>query len=167
MTGNGILEQNSDEIRNLPITVELWARLHSSAAFNILIACDPTISSTHWEIYTLPGNGALVANLSGKFDAISNTNICDDAWHYIAVTFDAAAIKVYVDGKQQDQQVVEDHRATGLHLGKLAIGQTVEGDVLCNGLIEDVRISRGLRPITDASPGRFERDDQTLALWLN
>lgn len=50
----GIVVENRDEYRELPITLEVWAKLENAAAFNILVASDTKQSAEHWELYTYP-----------------------------------------------------------------------------------------------------------------
>lgn len=49
--------------------------------------------------------------------------------------------------------------------GKLAIGNLVEGGLGCDGVVDNVRISRGAREIGSASAAPLLKDEATLGLW--
>jgi len=168
VSGGGVVMPNRDELRNPPITVECWARLHDAATYNILVASDPKTSSQHWELYTLPNLGTLCVFLPGMgLDFGTNGSICDDAWHYLAMILEKDQVRLYVDGKLVKRQAsgAADPRVTGPDPGSIAIGQSIEGNNGCNGLIQAVRISKGVREITAMPSGPFTKDATTLELW--
>ncbi len=165
VSGGGISMNNRDELRTFPLTVEMWARLHDASGFNILIASDPKSSSKHWEIYSLPGSGALSVYLPGRNATISSTaNVADDKWHYIAVTFDTSAVKMYVEGKSVDEASYGGETGSP-DPGSIDVGQVLDGSLTCNGLIQDVRISKGVRDVSSVPAKPFTKDQQTLELW--
>jgi quinoprotein glucose dehydrogenase len=47
----------------------------------------------------------------------------------------------------------------------LAFGRLVEGNLGCDGVVDDVRISKGVREISTPSDAPLQRDAQTLGLW--
>jgi type 1 glutamine amidotransferase/cytochrome c551/c552 len=154
--------------REPPITVECWAKLDSRASFNILVASEPKSSSAHWELYSYAGSGVLSAYLPGRRPAEirSDFDICDGRWHYLAFTYEPERVRLYAGGRLVKEQALDPAggepppRAEGL-----AIGSLVEGGIGCDGVIDEVRISRGARQITQVPAAPFERDRDTLGLW--
>ncbi|HEY1784714.1 MAG TPA: ThuA domain-containing protein, partial [Pirellulales bacterium] len=149
-----------------PRTVELWARLDSSAGFNVLIAQSLKESGEHWEMFTQAGSGYLAAYVPGYVpDHVrSSAMICDGKWHYLAMTFDGERLTLYVDGKQVAQQSLK-RRAEAAQPGPLWIGGYPPGPLGCKGLIDDVRLSCELRKIETVPSRPLAADDQTVGLW--
>ncbi|HEX4146379.1 MAG TPA: ThuA domain-containing protein [Pirellulales bacterium] len=161
------LEVKADPVyQQSPRSVELWARLDSSAGFNVLIAQSVKESGEHWELFTQAGNGHLAAYVPGYApDHVrSSTAICDGKWHYLAMTFDGGQMKLHVDGKQVAEQVLQ-RRAEAAAPGPLWIGGYPPGPLGCKGLIDEVRLSRELRKIEGVPSGPFAADEQTVGLW--
>jgi len=153
------------EFRQRPLTVECWAKLDSAASFNILVASDTKASAEHWELYSYVGSGVLSLYQPGRGGEFkSEVNICDSKWHYLAAVIEPERVRLFVDGK-----LVKDAPATPLQgeplPGDLAFGQLVEGGVGCDGLVDNVRISRGARKINGVPAGPLSNDAATLSLW--
>ncbi len=170
VSGAGVGLDNSDDIRNGPITVETWVRLHDASNFNIIMASDTKASSRHWELYTFPTSGALAFYTAsmGTSAPCSDTSICDDVWHYVAATFEKGKVTLYVDGRLVERiglPVSTDPPTDG----QLAIGQLVEGGagvgIGCNGLIQDVKVSKGVHEIKFVPTAPFKKDASTLLTW--
>jgi type 1 glutamine amidotransferase/mono/diheme cytochrome c family protein len=200
----GAMVAGTAAFHELPLTLELWAKLANKGPYNILVAQEPKSSATHWELFTMAGSGQLTVYLPGMTpDHVgSEANICDGQWHALAMVFEAERVRLYVDGKQvADQKVAangskkvagslrdpkpsdskdtpsksadskaekaEDKDSLGSRSAPatLAIGRLVEGGIGCDGLIDDVRISKGLREITNAPTKPLDADAATLGLW--
>ena len=153
------------EFRQRPLTVECWAKLNSADSFNILVASDTKSSAEHWELYSAAGSGTFSVFQPGRggvFD--SEVNICDGKWHYLAAVIEPERVRLFVDGK-----LIKDSPATSLNgeplPGELAFGQLVEGDLGCDGAVDNVRISRGVREISDTPAGPLTKDTTTIGLW--
>lgn len=149
-----------------PITVELWAKLAGKTQYNILIACAPKESSAHWELYTAPGTGHLTAYLPGFSPDTINTgfDIADEKWRHVAMTLEPNRARIYVDGRV----VADAPIAAGVRPprpGPLWFGSYPPGGLSCSGLIDDVRISRGVRPIGSSPRAPHELDAETLGVW--
>jgi hypothetical protein len=160
----------SDAFRTPPLTVECWARLRSRHAFNVLVAADPKNSTRHWEVYTYARTGAFAAYLPGyqPAEVVSGTNAADGLWHYLAMTFDGKVVRLYVDGKSVKEQAVKPAAGLKPVPGPLTIGEAVEGSggrIGCDGVIDEVRISRGVRTITGVPREELTHDPATLGLW--
>ena len=164
LTG-GMVVEGQPAWRDLPITVECRARLQSARAFNILVASDTKNSAQHWELYSQAGTGTFSVFQPGRGGNIqSATNICDGQWHAIAAVLQNDRVRMYVDGK-----LVKDAAAkplTGNAIpGALAFGRLVEGKLFCDGAIDDVRISRGVREVSAPTDTPLQKDAQALGLW--
>jgi type 1 glutamine amidotransferase/mono/diheme cytochrome c family protein/glucose/arabinose dehydrogenase len=149
-----------------PRSVELWARIDSSAGFNVLIAQSVKESGEHWELFTQAGNGQLATYVPGYApDHVrSSSSICDGKWHYLAMTFDGELMKLYVDARQVAEQTLK-RRAEAAAPGPLWIGGYPPGPLKCKGLIDEVRLSSELRRIEGVPSGPFAVDEQTVGLW--
>jgi hypothetical protein len=153
------------EFRQRPLTIECWARLNSAKAFNILVASDTKASAEHWELYSFVGSGVLSLYQPGRGGNVnSDVNICDHKWHYVAAIIEPERVRLFVDGK-----LAKDAPATPLKgepkPGDLAFGQLVEGSIGCDGAIDNVRISSGVREISATPAGPLTKDATTLGLW--
>lgn len=164
LTG-GLIAEGKAEYRALPITVECRARLDSAKAFNILVASDAKKSAEHWELYSYAGSGQFAVYQPGRGGNVqSGVNICDGQWHALAAVLEPDRVRLFVDGK-----LVKDAPAKPLSgspaPGSLAIGRLVEGGLGCDGAIDDVRISKGVRDIGAPGSKPLARDAQTLELF--
>ncbi len=160
----GIVAEGSDLYRTLPLTVECLARLESQTNFNILVASDPKNSADHWELYTYRGSGFLSLYLPGRGGEFrSSTNICDGKWHDLAAEIDEKSVRLHVDGNLVLERDLQPRRGDP-RPGGLAIGRLVEGGIGCDGLLDDVRISRGRVKLQKELKPRI-REDVTLTLW--
>ncbi len=164
-TGGVVLEGNAG-YRTPPLTVELWAKLSDATSYNILIAHELKSSGTHWELFSMPGTGRLSAYLPGyQPDHIhSSVSITDDQWHQVSMTFEPAKVRLFVDGKPVAEQAITRTQKAA-EPGGLAIGQLVDRAIGCRGVIDSVRISRGVRSISAEVTTPFARDADTLGLW--
>jgi beta-mannosidase len=159
-----------------PFTVECWVKLRSARQPNILVSNEIRESSTHWEIFTFSTNGHFSAALPGYTPelTISERNIVDGGWHYVAMTFDGTTVRLFVDGAEAaSQQVRKVNRnpetSGGLLIGRASIRALEVGPDSdppgCSGLIEDVRVSKGLRNVSIVPQSAMVADGETLGLW--
>ena len=169
--GGAFVSQRED-FRKLPLTVELWTKLDSKGSYNILVANELKSSLTHWELFTMPSSGHLTVYAPGLVpDHVrGGSDIADGKWHFVAMQFEPTRIRLFVDGKQvADQEVKAKDGAFGSALKpaheELAIGSLVDQGIGCDGVIDELRISRGLRPIGDVPGDALKADDSTVALW--
>jgi hypothetical protein len=154
--------------RTLPLTVECWAKLDSSAGFNVLVSNDPKTSANHWEIYTFAQSGAFSAYLPGYGAAVtSDKDVADGQWHYLAMVLEATRVRLYVDGAEVARQDIAKQNTMQPQPGPLAIGRAYVGDqeIGCDGRIDEVRIAGAARSIGGVPKAPFTADAATIGLW--
>jgi putative heme-binding domain-containing protein len=162
---SGYLAEGRAEYRTLPLTVQLRATLRGKQNYNILAACDTKASGSHWELFSMPGTGHLTAYLPGyQPDHVrSNVDICDSQPHDVAMVFEPARVRLYIDGKLAADTVVQAKEKPVIP-GGLAFGRVVEGNIGCNGTLEYVHLARGAHEIAPRkSPP--EVDANTIGYW--
>jgi hypothetical protein len=161
--------EGDDRYRKPPITVECWAKLFSKTGFNVLVSTDPKSSGWHWEIYTYAGKGDFSVYLPGTLqgEIRSGVDVCDGQWHFLAMTHDRKAVRLFVDGKQVKEQPLTFRADAKPEPGPLLIGGAYDAGqhIGCDGLIDDVRISNIARSIANSPSAPLTRDANTLALW--
>lgn len=170
------------EYSTFPLTVEAWVKLHTDLETNVIVSNDFREASDHWELVTLGigpfslPNGHLGAYLSGFTPSyiVSERNITDDKWHYVAMTFDGKDVKLFVDGSEVIHREVLPSLRPPVTKGALAIGSASTAHPLdlrspdppgCSGLIDGVRISRGIRDVSAVPSVPFTSDAMTVGLW--
>lgn len=160
----GLILPGGEAYRTLPVSVECRVKLNSKTGFNIIAAHEPKNSATHWELYSYQGSGVFSVYLPGRGGEFkTKVNICDGKWHDVIVSIEENMVRLYVDGKVVLEK--EPQPLTGEPVeGSLAIGRLVEGGFGCDGVIDDMRISRGpMKPRKGNMPR--QRMDNTLAIW--
>jgi hypothetical protein len=165
---------SSPRFRKPPLTVECWAKLDGKNGLNVLVASDPKGSPRHWDLFTAADTGHFGATLNGvsPSEIVSSIDVCDDHWHYLALTWDGTIARLFVDGTLAKEQTVA--MKDGLpklepkkHDGPLTIGMGVDGgkQIGCAGLLDDVRVSDVIRTIDRIPDGPLPLDPQTIGLW--
>ena len=156
------------EYAKLPFTVECRAKLDGKKGFNILVASEMKSSATHWELYTHAGRGTLALFMPGRGgDFDSKVDVCDGKWHDLLASVDEKGVVIWVDGKEvvrESSRGPASPNREGTRGLRLAFGQLVEGGIGCDGLIDDVRLSRGVMKPRKGNAPR-QRMDNTLGLW--
>lgn len=151
-----------------PLTVECWALLQSKDAFNLLVANEPKASGSHWEIYSYAASGVFSVYLPGYAPAEikSARAITDGQWHYLALVLETNRVRLYVDAQEVASQTVTRGDQPPRQPGPLTFGTAADShDLKCDGLIDEVRLSRGVRAIQNVPAGPFAADAQTVGLW--
>lgn len=147
-----------------PLTVEARVRLDSKKNFNLIVAAGPKASPLHWELYSRIGTGHFSVYLPGRGgDFVSQADIADGRWHDVLVSLDDRAVTLWVDGKV----VLERAPAPAVSApapDRLAFGRLVEGGLGCDGLVDDVRLSRGVMKPRKVEGPRLTMDN-TIGLW--
>jgi azurin/sugar phosphate isomerase/epimerase len=160
----GWVVDGDPEYSKLPFTVECRAKLDGKKGYNILVASELKSSATHWELYTHAGRGTLALYLPGRGgDFDTKIDVCDGQWHDFLASVSETGVVIWIDGKQLFEQTVQPLKGQP-QPGDLAFGCLVDGHLGCDGLIDDVRISRGVMKPRKGSAPR-QRMDNTLGLW--
>jgi azurin/sugar phosphate isomerase/epimerase len=155
---------DNEPYRSLPLTIECRAKLISKDRYNILIASDAKSSATHWELYTHAGSGTLALFMPGRGgDFDSKVDVCDGQWHDFLASIDDKSVILWIDGKQVFEKPVQPMKGTPT-AGGIAFGSLVDHSIGCAGLIDDVRIARGVMKPRKGNAPRL-RMDNTLGLW--
>lgn len=157
-------ELDNEPYRTLPLTIECRAKLNGKQGYNILVASDTKSSATHWELYTHAGRGTLALYMPGRGgDFDSKVDVCDGQWHDFLASVDEKSVILWIDGKQVLEKPVQPLKGTPKP-GGIGFGRLAEGGLGCDGLIDDVRLTRGvMKPRKTTSPR--QRMDNTLGLW--
>jgi type 1 glutamine amidotransferase len=158
----------SKVFREPPLSVECWAKVHSKAGFQILVANETKASATHWEMFAFDGTGHFTVYMPGmQPDHVRSTNdIADGQWHHLAMTYEPSRVRLFVDGKQVVDQAIErrDRNAKSVD-GDLAIGSLVERSLGCDGLVDEVCVSSGIRDFSRSPDSPPASDANGLGLW--
>jgi len=149
-----------------PLTVECWARIQSKDAFQILVAKNAKSSAGHWELYTYAGTGDFSVYLPGyaPSEIRSGIGIADGQWHHTAMTFDGRRMRLFVDGKFAKEEFLEKGKGA-VEPGPLWIGAIPPSGLGCDGMIDDVRISKTIRVIESVPEKALASDEHTVGLW--
>ncbi|MFM9000638.1 MAG: LamG domain-containing protein, partial [Opitutia bacterium] len=159
----GLVAAAHPDVFRWPVTVEARVRLDSWKTFNIIVAAGPKSSRHHWEAYTMSGSGFFSLYAPGRGgNFVSDVNICDGKWHDVLVSMDDQAVTLWVDGKAVFERAPAPSSKDPLP-DKVAFGRLVEGGIGCDGLVDDVRISRGVMKPRKVEGPRL-RMDNTVAL---
>jgi azurin len=157
-------QQDNEPFRTLPLTIECRAKLTGKDHFNILIASDAKSSATHWELYTHAKRGTLALFLPGRGgDFDSKVDVCDGKWHDFVANIDQKNVVLWVDGKQVFEKAVTPLTGTPKP-GGIAFGSLVDGAIGCEGILDDVRLTRGVMKPRKGGAPRL-RMDNTIGLW--
>lgn len=149
-----------------PITVELWARLLDREAGAVLLSNEAPTSGTHWELVALPGTADL-AFAAPAFDpplVMAGGTLGDGRWHHVAVQVGEDRVGVVVDGERLADQAVEVRPLPSQRSG-LGVGTRIEDRAPVPALIDDVRVSAGVREVVAPPESPLVSDDRTIALW--
>ncbi len=150
----------------LPLTVECRVKLFGTTAYNIIAANETKASGSHWELFTTPGDGTLHAYVPGRTpDHVhTSTAIADGQWHWLTMLMEEGRIRLMVDGVEKANTESTSTGAPGVS-GPLAFGSLAEGGFNCNGVIDELRISKGLHTSPTVPQGELASDETTVGLW--
>jgi len=163
----GMVAEGGAVFEQWPLTIEVRAQLNGKAGYNILVASSEKAASAHWEVYTHAKRGALSVYLPGRGgDFDTDVDICDGKWHDILVSLSDEAVKVWLDGKWVlERKPPAAGKVRPAQQRQIGLGRLVEGTIGCDGVIDDIRISRGANEPTTWLKGPRTRMDITLGLW--
>ncbi|HEV8379488.1 MAG TPA: DUF6797 domain-containing protein, partial [Tepidisphaeraceae bacterium] len=152
----------------VPLTVECFARItaKSTSAEIVLLSNEPRSSGTHWDLFAekSTGNFGVVLPSFKTERIISKQNIADDRWHYLTMLYDGQSVRLYVDAKEVTNQKLEKIFRYP-DSGPLTIGHAEGFPAQTGVLIDEIRISRIIRPIEKIPDAPFTTDNDTIGLW--
>jgi len=161
--------EGSPRFGQTPFTVECWAKLTGKTKANVLLANDSPSSSSHWQLYTAAESGELRASFAASQpgEIQSKVNICDGAWHFLALVHDGKTVKLFVDAKLAAETTIEKKAASRPKVGELTVGGSRDGKepLGCDGLIDEVRLSGSARDIKELPKAALLNDPYTIVLW--
>ncbi|MBL8825246.1 MAG: hypothetical protein JNJ77_21845 [Planctomycetia bacterium] len=164
-----VMIDGENHYRQPPFSVECWVKLNDPRVVNIIASCDDRQSSHHWSLRSASGTGKIELQLPGYSPEYiqGEAVIADRQWHAAAFTFDGKEVKFYVDGKPAGSKTVSRQNKLSPKPGSLCIGMAIDGTsrIACNGLIDDVRISRTIREIKELPTAPLVMDPFTTGLW--
>ncbi|MEY4272703.1 MAG: hypothetical protein RL250_1569 [Verrucomicrobiota bacterium] len=162
----GLLVLGKPEYHAWPIVAECRARLDGKANYNVLIACNNKPELGHWEFKTDRGTGAFGLYIPGRGGEFPTGRVMTDGkWHDYAASIGVDRVRVWIDGELAlDRPLPPEGRRPAAKTEQLAFGRLVDGSIGCDGVIDDVRISRG--DFTPArSVGPRPREAATVGQW--
>ena len=175
-----------------PLTVECWVRLRGKAAArNIIAANESSDSGGHWSLYSEVTTGVLAVSLPGYAPNVieSDRDITDDRWHHVVFQFEPQRARLFIDGVQVADRAIAPLGKPARTAGPLTIGYVRHAASLpigdcgynaglpmgdygyhagahtCLGLIDELRISRGIRTVSADRGQAPVADQETLGLW--
>ncbi len=138
-----------DELLNSrPFTVEFWARVNSRDSFQIFLANEEKSSPRHWEIYTFQGSGKLALYVPGNQSEqtiLSNCDLVDGKFHYIGLVMGNDEAELFVDGTSVAKGKLDAPYSATPENAMFAIGSLVDRSLFCDGVIDELKISKGKR----------------------
>ena len=165
------------EYMDIPLTVECWVKLDSAEHESVLLAAGYAVSpyqiiSSHWVLSVSETLGRLTVTLQNMNPSTlqSPRSLADGEWHFVAMTLEPDRASLYVDGRALSR--VEVHPKieawsmdSRTNEGPQFIGGFPPDARGSSALIDEVRISRGVRQIDGIPDHPFEADAATIGLW--
>ncbi len=158
-----------------PLTVECWVLIRSGWADNFIVANGNKKALDGWQLFSrVKGtldwqHGYFGVLLPGcqPGAVFSKRNIADGQWHYVAMIMEEDRVRLYVDGEEVASQKIRrdepaKHSPGPFMLGNVPWQEKRKGT---DGLIGEVRLSRGVRPMAGIPDGPLTVDEQTIGLW--
>jgi len=160
VSDGGRLVGNLPQATAPPLTLQCWARLDSSEAYNILVANHTKASGEHWELFSQAGNGRLAFFIPGYEPSliVGQADVCDGRGHQFDCVFEAGRVRLFVDQQLIADQAVARNSKPAVP-DQLAIGRLVEGTLKCTGVIHQIKLYRGVPqtyPLTTAADSALQ-----------
>ncbi len=161
---------SSDELLNSrPFSVDFWARVDSKEQFQIFLANEDKSSPRHWELYTFAGTGRLSLYVPGNKSPntiSSDVDLADGQVHYIGLNMDVDEARLYVDGRLVGKGTLDAPYSPTPADAQFAIGSLVDRGLFCDGVIDELRIWKGVREFSAETipTSTIEADSETILL---
>ncbi|MBV6646244.1 MAG: hypothetical protein KI790_12385, partial [Cyclobacteriaceae bacterium] len=146
------------------LTLEAWVRIASAEDQGAIISHfnqNPQYDGFSLEIGANGSNGLLsfFANDGGSVvfvDDPGSTNITDDTWHHVAVTFDGAGADFYIDGAFTGNAPLSRTIALAGNDIFIGVDANLGGTRYLNGAIDEVRIWNTVRSPQQIADNRYK-----------
>jgi hypothetical protein len=148
-----------------PLTIELWAQVLDGEGERVLLANGLRDSASYWEL-TVREDGRLVAGLSGRFPStlVAERTLETGRWHHVAMILEPDRVRLYVDAELAGTSNLTQREGPA-PTGALGIGTRLEERRPSAVLLDDVRISAGVREILATPRQPLIEDRTTIGLW--
>ncbi|QDU49926.1 ThuA domain-containing protein [Gimesia panareensis] len=166
-TNAGSIVLPSETLKNQkPISADCWVKLNSKSGFNVFLASSKKSNPAHWEMYSYARSGFFSVYLPGQGGEYkTRVNICDQKWHYVGMILEDSRIRLFVDGKKELDSPLPPPKQANVSSGNLRIGGLVEKTLASDGLLDELRISKGTRDLTQVPQAPLKADAETLILF--
>ncbi|WP_169978823.1 LamG-like jellyroll fold domain-containing protein [Tautonia rosea] len=163
----GSIAPADDRFEQRPLTIELWVQLLDRDAGAVLLSHEAPTSGSHWELVILPDSADLAFRAPSLSPALimADGSIGDGQWHHVALLLELDRVRLVVDGSLRAESRVEQRLTAPPQRSGLAVGTRIEDRRPNAVLIDDVRISQGIRDVVAAPTTAFVTDEQTIVLW--
>jgi hypothetical protein len=160
----GFLAPGDVRFGQCPVTVELWAQIHGSGE-RVLIANGLRGSKGYWELSVLD-DGRFAAAFAGFEPSVlvTDRSLRATHWHHLAMVLEADRVRLYVDAELAGSTRVR-LRPGAEPVGAMALGTRVEERRPSAVLLDDVRVSAGVREILEVPRQPLVADRVTVGLW--
>lgn len=147
------------------LTVECWVK-STTRVPNTMIGGTRDVNSRGYSIFLFSD----VRNTCFSFSnddyepiAYNSKDVCDGKWHHIAGVWTGSRLVCYVDGVA-DKSISCNHLSS--QTNRFIIGDTGAGGVPFNGTVDELRVSKVARYLSDFTPETsFEVDPNTIAYY--
>ena len=167
-------------IRDSACTVEAWIWLPEKVKNTYgFIACKPLVKDPGRSTLSLSvdGKGRVVASVVFRdrkqgIRTITDGSMKPGAWHHVALAFDSRRLRIFIDGRSAKDTLIENLRLR-VEESPLFIGAFVSNVEEINpkdafqGLIDQVRVSAGVRYRDRFRPDPYLRSDRATTLLLH
>ncbi len=144
-------------------TVEAWVKMRPHHTFQAIIAHGPK-DARHWELFVYPGTNTLRLYAPGlqPVEVDAGVVIADERWHFISARVSSEALLIEVDGQVALERPVQGAIAPSDL--PVTVGALMEEVIPLQGVLGELRLSSGWRPLGTLPSGPLTRDADTLLL---
>ncbi len=135
--GNRVEIPHDDSLTLDEWTMTAWTKQKLTGAWAVVLVKDPANGIQNYALdMNEQGRVFCEVTAGGNWsDCGSTTTVTDEQWHFLAGAYDGKNLRVYVDGKQEGEQVFakpDDNTAP------VTIGDRMDSSQPINGIIDDV-----------------------------
>jgi hypothetical protein len=134
------------------LTVMAWTKLTAGGFVSPAVSMYSNSSTANWVLYNgagwSEGYSAYLRTTTSSAQASSNVPVDTNVWHHIAMTYDGAALKIYVDGALKGTQALSGAINYGGGTPDMRLFTSLAGDDF-GGTIDDLRVYGTALPQSD------------------